>query len=170
MLESLGSAAIKVVKRPRALMAAMAAPPVWATLFYSWLGIPLEGALALAGLAAGGLALAAAVCFFAYRSAVVFQTEKGSVRGLASAGEFYLVLALFVLFGLAMPWQLIHWVPELASFGGRTASAVARFACAALLFGFCWMWLWAVIRAAMERSAGQRVEPVVEEAAGGTEA
>lgn len=158
-METLKAAVGDVRSRPLAPFIGAAAVVVWWTLFYFWLGLPLGGFVGLIAVVVGGMALAGGLGMMVQQSLTLYRIESGKVVRLFGAGEFYVALVLFTATGLALPWWLIQWVPDMKGLGMQAASAAVRFTIAVLLFVTTWLLLCAVMRRVMERGGTDEIDP-----------
>lgn len=53
--------------------------------------------------------------------------------------KYLLLVALYVLVGLYLPWRLFFWAPEISSYAGQLLSAAIRWSLAFVLYIACWL-------------------------------
>lgn len=158
-METLKAAVGDVRSKPWAPLIGAAAVVAWCTLFYFWLGMPLGGLLEVVVVVVCGMALAGGLGVMVQQSLILYRVEYGKAARLLGAAEFWTGLLAFIGAGLLLPWWLIHWVPEFKGLFMQAASAVVRFAIAALLFVTTWLLLCAVMRRVMERGGIDEIDP-----------
>ncbi len=148
--ETLKAAAGDVKSRPLAPFIGSATVVVWWSLFYLWLGLPLGGMAALAAVVVGGMLLAGGLGVLVQQSLTLYRQDDGKPPRMFKSGAFWVAALAFAVSGLAMPWWLIHWVPDFNSMGAQAVSAAVRFTLAVFLFVTSWLLLCAVMRRVME--------------------
>jgi hypothetical protein len=113
-------------KRFLALQAAGVA--AWIALALSWFWLPDSAVWGIALAAVLAIVIVAAAVWLV-RAALRFYGRNGTERGSGAA----LQVALLAVAGVAAPYGLIAWHPELPGFAAQTASLALRFGVAFLI-------------------------------------
>ena len=133
-------------KRFFALQALGAA--AWLALALSWFWLPDSAVWGIALAAAQAIAVVAAAILL-IRAALRFYARVGTQSG--SGGR--LPIALLAAVGVAAPYALIAWHPELPGFAAQTASLAIRFGLAFLIAVTAYLGIASLLAVSRSRSS-----------------
>lgn len=152
-------ACAQVLRKPLALVAGFLGLLVVAGLAWWWLSMPVATMLNLALLASVSVVTPLLAVLLVWRAFVVFRRNRASGWRAAGQASFLVALMLALLTGVALPWALIQWVPEVSGLWGQLASMVVRWSVAGIVFVASLLWLAAVTRLVVESGDGDDIQP-----------
>lgn len=108
-------------------------------LAYFWLGLPVATTLHLVEHVLVVLAMAALIWLAVWLANRAFG--KAALGQALKKPAFWGAAVVALVLGVAVPYQLIWWVPDVASMTAQAVSAGVRFVIAGLLFTGSFLWL-----------------------------